>query len=97
MFVPGDGGDIAESRLLRPHASDPYPATSLEASEMLGISRQVLAQMVRDGIFRQGEEFIKRHPGSRAPRWWSIHKCRERLQEWNKSEAAETYAGEVLA
>ena len=79
------------NRVLHPAEDDPFPLTTMECSEALGIPRQTLKVWIDEGVFKQGECWIQRTPTRTAQRWWNVNACRVALQIWNQQNAVETY------
>lgn len=75
-----------------PAADDPFPLSTAQACEQLGLSRQTLWQWVKLDVLKPGEHFIKRAPGVKSPMWWNIAAVREAIRLYNVNRV-ETYEG----
>ena len=75
---------------LKPAEDDPFPLSTKEAAEALGIARQSMNLWIKKDVFKLGYTHIRRTPGKLAPFWWSIEACREAITNYNATRT-ETY------
>ena len=81
----------AANRVIHPAEDDPFPLSTQECSEALGIPRQTLKVWIDEGVFKQGECWIRKTPKRTSARWWNPEACRVALQIWNQANATEVY------